>query len=216
MTKVLGVTRAQEEREEAGSCSHSVQTACSMFVCRVSVPLSFHSLSHPTPMTHPKVGTGPISLPRLPIPTMLSLPKAPSLGEQPLSLCKTANCTPARSLHWSWIYFGVRNKKIRPNVGNRVFEVRTPGRRAWGDHTSLGWVPLSLPVRLLSPSLPLGPQPLHIPPPPREGGFGCGTSAARADTPGLGATWGPSVWGVWASLPPHVGSSPRGCREERG
>ena len=89
MTKVLGVTRAQEEREEAGSCSHSVQTACSMFVCRVSVPLSFHSLSHPTPMTHPKVGTGPISLPRLPIPTMLSLPKAPSLGEQPLSLCKT-------------------------------------------------------------------------------------------------------------------------------
>lgn len=70
------------------------------------------------------------------------------------------------------LLWGKEEKKIWPNVGNRAFEVRTPGRGAGGDHTSLGWEPLSLPIRLLSPSgnPPSGPQPLHISPPP-EGGW---------------------------------------------
>lgn len=97
------------------------------------------------------------------------------LCEQLPSLCKTANCTPVRrqeptlepDLLWG------KEEKIWPNVGNRAFEVRTPGRGAGGDRTSLGWEPLSLPIWLLSLSgspPPPGPQPLHISPPP-EGGW---------------------------------------------
>lgn len=62
---------------------------------------------------------------------------------------------------------------------------------------------------------PRAPSPCTSHLPQKEGGFGCGASAARADTPGLGATWGPSVWGVWMSLPIHVGWPLRGCHGRR-
>lgn len=169
---------AQGPGEKEGSWSHPTQTTLDAFVS-VSTCLSInpHAPTHPPGTNNPSQGPQRRESSSLAscIPSRFSpQPTKLPLCEQPPSLCGTANCTPVRrqeptlepDLLWG------KEEKIWPNVGNRAFEVRTPGRGAGGDHTSLGWEPFSLPIRLLSPggNSPSGPQPLHISPPP-EGGW---------------------------------------------
>lgn len=98
---------------------------------------------------------------------MLSLPSAPSLGEQPLSLCETANCTPARSPRWSWIYFGVRNKKHGQMLGIGCLKFALQDAEPGEITPPLAGCP-SVCRPAAEPEPPLGP--LHIPP-PRGGAF---------------------------------------------
>lgn len=82
-----------------------------------------------------------------------------------------------------------KKQKIWPNVGNRVFEVRTPGRQAGGDRTSLGWQPLSLPVRLRAEPPPGPPAPARLASPGRSVGL-AGAPQLRDLTPQVWETRG--------------------------
>lgn len=87
-----------------------------------------------------------------------------------------------------------------------------------GDHTSLGGEPLSLPGRLPSGAqLRRDPPPRPPAPPPPGSPRRRAGVAAEAQLQSRHPTWGPSVWGAWASLPPPAGCPPpppRGCLEE--
>ena len=184
----------------------SKQPARGLFV-PVSVCLSIPPPTHPTPTTLPKVSTweGPPP-PRSPT----RFPPSCSLCEQPLSPQQPTALQPGTGSRLQPACCGIRNRNVAKCWESGVCSSHSRTLSRGSSH--LAWLRAPQSARPAAE-----PEPSPASRALREGGgFGCRGSAARADTQGLGATWGPSVQGLWVSPPSPAGWPPRGCQAARG